>query len=150
MTAFPLIERVRRLAEKATLRQQIVSEVMKLLPGVLEQREQKPTIDELERLLNAEDTAHIQINPDGTIGEYRPAKVGDIADAVMRLIEPSCTDAPTLADVAEQALKALEDAADAFKRFASIYRPGSHLNKTYLAEEARIRHALALVEKSAL
>lgn len=70
------------------LRQQIISEIMKLLPGVLEPKDQKPTVEELEKILNSESAEQITINPDGSIGQYRPAKVGDVVDAVMRIIAP--------------------------------------------------------------
>ena len=70
------------------LRQKIVSDIMKLLPGVLEPTDRKPTVEELEKILNSEDAERISINPDGSIGQYRPAKVGDVADAVMKVVTP--------------------------------------------------------------
>lgn len=103
----PLIERVKRLANAATLRAQITSEIMRLLPGNFEPVESRPTIEELEKILASDNGGKITINPDGSIGTHRPAKVGDIADAVLVVIGSIRTDAPRMVERYEQALAQL-------------------------------------------
>jgi len=70
-----------------TLREQIVSEIMKLVKPAMVPMMPKPSIEELEKILNSENPRHVQILPDGSIMEEGPAHtVGDIADAVLRIV----------------------------------------------------------------
>jgi hypothetical protein len=75
-------------------REQIVSEVMNLVHPKMVPSDKKPTIDELEKILNSEDHPNISIAPDGSFLVEQPNTVGDIADAVMRLVEKNCTWTP--------------------------------------------------------
>lgn len=72
------------------LRSAIVAEIMKLVrpdPRFLAKR---PTVSELEAILNSDEERDIQINPDGSVSERdtTPRTVGDVADAVLRIIQP--------------------------------------------------------------
>lgn len=70
------------------LRARIVTEIMGLVrkPAV----RVKPTIEELERILNSENPPDMQIDPDGTIlsTPQSHTTVGDIADAILKIIDP--------------------------------------------------------------
>lgn len=67
-------------------RQRIVSEMMKLVAPALVPMERRPTIEELENILAADNVPPIHIQPDGSILTEKPHTVGDIADVVMGLI----------------------------------------------------------------
>lgn len=69
-----------------TLRAKIVTEIMKLVKPKMVTPERKPTIDELEKMLNSECQDRIQILPDGSVAIERPNTVGDIADAVLLVV----------------------------------------------------------------
>lgn len=69
----------------AVTREQIIAEIMKLVrpePKPLE----RPTIAELEKILNSETTDAVQINTDGSVST-RPTTttVGAVADAILAL-----------------------------------------------------------------
>lgn len=69
------------------LREQIVAEIMKLVRPAAVPMDHKPTIDELEKMLNGDDQS-FTVNPDGTCSVYPPpCTVGDVADAVLRVLE---------------------------------------------------------------
>jgi hypothetical protein len=79
---FPAIRR-------AELRQKIIERMNELvLPRKVEQIP-RPSIDELERLLNQSSPPDIRIEPDGTVVEYFPqtTTVGKVADAILDLFE---------------------------------------------------------------
>lgn len=69
------------------LRQQIVTEIMSLVrqqPKTLP----KPSIEELERILNSESTDAINIEPDGTVSVTPTVTtVGAVADKVVAVVE---------------------------------------------------------------
>lgn len=70
-----------------TLREQVVAEIMKLVRPTPVPMDHKPTIDELEKMLNS-DSESVNINPDGTVSvQPPPCTVGDVADAVLRVFE---------------------------------------------------------------
>lgn len=70
-----------------TLRDQIVTEIMSLVrqpPRKLE----KPTIDELERIINSESTDAVNIEPDGSVSVTPTVTtIGAVADKVAALCE---------------------------------------------------------------
>lgn len=71
-----------------TLREQIIAEIMKLVRPAQIISERKPTIDELEKILNSDDRSVTSINPDGTVSiAPPPCTVGDVADAVLRVFD---------------------------------------------------------------
>ena len=73
---------------RAELRQQIIDRLHELvLPKKIE-RLPRPSLDELEKILNSVDPPNIQIGPDGSIVEYRPqtTTVGVVADAILDLL----------------------------------------------------------------
>ncbi len=73
------------------LRSKIVAEIMKLVRPDSVVVLERPTIAELEAILNAEEEPDIHLNPDGSISA-RPKQtvtVGDVADAVLRIIGAS-------------------------------------------------------------
>jgi hypothetical protein len=80
----------------AKLRAEIVSEIMKLVGPRMVPMERKPTIDELEKILNSDNPQQISIAPDGTMLVAHGHTVGDIADAVLRVITRLRTLAPVL------------------------------------------------------
>ncbi len=70
-----------------TLRQEIVAEIMKLASPPPLPLDHRPTIDELEKMLNADPESVTSINPDGTVSvRPKPHTVGDVADAVLRVL----------------------------------------------------------------
>lgn len=75
-------------AKETTMREQIVAEIMKLVRKPPERR--KPTIDELEKILNSADAPDCHLEPDGTMlmTPETHTTVGDIADAVLKIIVP--------------------------------------------------------------
>lgn len=73
---------------RTDLRQQIIDKLHELvLPKKIE-RLPRPSLDELEKILNSVDPPNIQIGPDGSIVEYRPqtTTVGVVADAILDLL----------------------------------------------------------------
>lgn len=72
------------------MREQIVAEIMKLVTPQMVPSDKKPTIAELEAILNSEDQPNISIAPDGSFLVEKPNTVGDIADAVMRIVDKNC------------------------------------------------------------
>lgn len=69
------------------LRDQIVSEIMKLVKPPMVPMDHKPSIDEIEKMLNSDNPRRISIAPDGiALTEPPPHTVGDIADAIIRVI----------------------------------------------------------------
>lgn len=69
------------------LREKIVAEIMKLVRPAPVPMDPKPSIDDLERMLNSDDPRRIKILPDGSVVEEAPPHtVGDIADAVLRVV----------------------------------------------------------------
>jgi len=69
-----------------TLREQVVAEIMKLVRPAPIPMDRKPTIDELEKMLNSDSESVANINPDGTVSlQPPPCTVGDVADAVLRV-----------------------------------------------------------------
>jgi hypothetical protein len=71
-----------------TLKEQIVTEIMSLVRPQPQKMEPKPTIAELEKILNSECTDAISIEPDGSVC-VRPTSttVGAVADKVIGLVE---------------------------------------------------------------
>lgn len=68
------------------LREQIVTEIMKLVRPAMIQMDHKPSIDEIEKMLNSDNPHRISIAPDGAVMVEAPTHtVGDIADAVLRV-----------------------------------------------------------------
>jgi hypothetical protein len=68
-------------------REAIVAEIMKLIRPAPVPMAQKPTIDELEEILNSESDDAITINPDGTVSRIPPpTTVGAVVDAILRII----------------------------------------------------------------
>lgn len=72
------------------LRTLIVAEIMKLVQPEMKPLGHKPTIAELEAMLNEENPPKININPDGSL-DIAPSltTVGDIADAIIRVLPPN-------------------------------------------------------------
>lgn len=88
------------------LREMIVAEIMTLVRPEPRELKPKPTIDELERMLNSTDPLEIDLRSDGSIYARPPhhVTVGNVADAVMRLLKTHAVQGR------EEALrKALED-----------------------------------------
>lgn len=71
------------------LRAELVTEILKLAktPKLVERRTKKPTVDELEAMLNSDNPPAIHINPDGSISEEKAHTVGDVADAVIVVLK---------------------------------------------------------------
>lgn len=68
-------------------RAEIITEIMKLVRQPMVPMDHKPTITDIEAMLNSESAPPIYINPDGSVSvEPPPATVGDVADVVMRII----------------------------------------------------------------
>ncbi|HEY1806053.1 MAG TPA: hypothetical protein VGG45_16385 [Terracidiphilus sp.] len=69
------------------LKEQIVAEIMKLVRPAMIPMDHKPTIDEIEKMLNSDNPKRISIAPDGSAVMEAPSHtVGDIADAVLRIV----------------------------------------------------------------
>lgn len=68
------------------LREQIVAEIMKLVTPAIVPMDHKPSIEELEKILNSDEVPKIHMQPDGSISTEKPHTVGDIADAVLRVV----------------------------------------------------------------
>lgn len=123
-------ERLAKATPGVSMRQQIVAEIMSL---VRQQPRQlpRPTIDELERLINSESTDAVNIEPNGSVSVTpTTTTVGAVADKVVGLVE-AYAHAPTdlracLAHIdkreakAEQMAKALSDLCDAWENDGSI------------------------------
>lgn len=91
-TASPsLVERLRPL---------IVAEIMTLVRPSPVPMDRKPTVEELEAILNSETTDQVYINPDGSVActPQKPATVGDVADACLRIVSEALTAAPAPED----------------------------------------------------
>jgi CRISPR/Cas system-associated protein Csm6 len=70
-----------------TLREQIVREIMSLVRQPAKKME-KPSIAELEKILNSESTDNINIEPDGSISVTPTSTtVGAVADRVVVVVE---------------------------------------------------------------
>lgn len=82
---------VRDESAKLPTREQIVAEIMKLIPPQMVPME-RPSIEELEKILQSDERPDIHIAPDGSITTEKPHTVGDIADAIMRLLQPQTTE----------------------------------------------------------
>jgi hypothetical protein len=81
-----------------TLRDQVVAEIMKLVRQPSVPLDRKPTIDELEKILNDGSGAVASINPDGTVTvQPPPCTVGDVADAVLRVFDARTRNRPSAA-----------------------------------------------------
>ncbi len=77
-----------------TMRDKIVSAIMELVkPPPMRT---KPTLEELERILNSDDPPPFVIEPDGTMlsTPQSGTTVGAVADAVMRLLDADLSSAP--------------------------------------------------------
>lgn len=73
------------------LRAQVVAEIMKLVrPEPVNIG--KPTIEELERILNSDDPGRINLAPDGsaTMQPRSSVTVGTVADAILPLVLEAC------------------------------------------------------------
>lgn len=72
----------------ATLRQRIAAEIMTLVRQQPRKMEPRPTIDELEKILNSETSDEVHIESDGSVS-VRPTTttVGAVADKVAALVE---------------------------------------------------------------
>lgn len=73
---------------RAELRKKIIDKMKTLvLPKKIE-RNPRPTIEELEKILNQAEPPNIQINPDGSVTEYQPQSttIEKVADAILDLI----------------------------------------------------------------
>jgi hypothetical protein len=66
-------------------RETIVAEIMKLVrPDPIPMKE-RPSIDELEKILNSESEDAVTINPDGSVSRLPPpTTVGHVVDAILR------------------------------------------------------------------
>jgi hypothetical protein len=104
MTTTDAQELVRLNTENAMpLKEQIVREIMSLVRPQPKRMVAKPTIEELEKILNSETTDDIQIEPDGSVS-VRPktTTVGAVAEAVVRLVEDALREsAATIARMQE-------------------------------------------------
>lgn len=74
--------------DRAELRQKIIDKMKELVLPKKVERQERPSIDELEKLLKQEDPPNIQINPDGTVTEYQPqtTTIEKVADAILHLL----------------------------------------------------------------
>ncbi len=71
-----------------TLKQQIVTEIMSLVRQQPRKMEPKPTVLDLERILNSESTDAVHIEPDGSVTVTPTVTtVGAVADKVVGLVE---------------------------------------------------------------
>lgn len=79
-----------------TMRDEIIAEIMTLVRPPPHKMEPRPTIEELEKILNSEDKRDITIEPDGSIS-VRPdhTTVAEVADAVLRVVFKYITPPPT-------------------------------------------------------
>ncbi len=79
-----------KTAIRAELRQKIIDKMKTLVLPKKVERKERPTIDELERILNSENPGKMQINPDGSITEYREqtTTIEKVADAILDLVYP--------------------------------------------------------------
>lgn len=70
-----------------SLKDEIVSEIMSLVRQQPTRMEPRPSIEELERILNSETTDDIRIEPDGSVS-CRPTvtTVGAVAEKVLTLV----------------------------------------------------------------
>lgn len=69
------------------IREKVVAEIMTLVRPQ-PKRLPKPTIEELERILNSETTDAVNIEPDGSVSiTPTVTTVGAVADAVMRIVD---------------------------------------------------------------
>lgn len=70
------------------LRSEIVREIMTLVQPEPQEIKPRPTIDELEKMLNSDTPQEIDIRPDGSIYTRPPAHttVGAVADTILRVI----------------------------------------------------------------
>lgn len=69
-------------------RSDIVKEIMKLVKPTPIVMDKKPTIDELEKILNSESSDKVNILPDGTVTLTKTTTtVGEVADAILQLYE---------------------------------------------------------------
>lgn len=69
------------------MREQIVAEIMKLVRPAPVPMDHKPSIAEIEKMLNSDNPSRISIAPDGSYVTEAPAHtVGDIADAVLLVV----------------------------------------------------------------
>lgn len=72
------------------LRPLLVAEIMKLVSPAPIPMERKPTIAEIEKILNSDNPQKIGLAPDGSATIEAPSHtVGDIADAVIRVLRTS-------------------------------------------------------------
>lgn len=70
----------------ATLRSAIIAEIMKLVRPARVALDPRPSIAEIEKMINAEQD--IRTEPDGSVSvpDQHPRTAGDIADAVLRVV----------------------------------------------------------------
>jgi hypothetical protein len=82
------------LVEEPTLRTQIIAAIMALIktPATPVAR---PSLEELERILNSETADEFNILPDGTVERMTTTTVGAVADAVIAIIDARQSDALT-------------------------------------------------------
>lgn len=94
-----------KVGTHTALREQIIAEIMKLVRPAPTTPGRRPTIDELEKMLNADENSVASINPDGSVSlRPPPSTVGDVADAVLRILDAQADAAPSM-------LAALKDIA---------------------------------------
>ena len=81
-------------ASRADLRQNIIDKMKTLVLPKKVERNTRPTIEELEKILNSENPGKMQINPDGSVTEYHPqtTTIEKVADAILELWDEYLTD----------------------------------------------------------
>lgn len=82
-------EQMKSEARRDDLRQKIIAMMNALVLPRRVEHEPRPTIEELEKLLNSDDPPNISIQPDGSVIEYRPqtTTVRAVADGILDLLE---------------------------------------------------------------
>lgn len=136
------------------LRNQIVSEIMSLVRQPSRKLE-KPTIDELERIINSESTDAVNIEPDGSVSITPTATtVGAVADKVVAVVKAEIDQSVLRerdlammlrrmiwqADKASAGDTSLKSLAGQAKQLLAKYGlEGSPLRDTELEKEARMK-----------
>lgn len=77
------------MENREKIRQQIIDKMKGLVLPKKVERNPRPTIDELEKILNSENGPNVQLNPDGTVTEYQPqtTTIEKVADAILDIFD---------------------------------------------------------------
>jgi hypothetical protein len=72
--------------DKVALKQLIAAAILNRLRNPKKETRPKPTIEELERLLNSDNSQPVEILPTGEITVELPTYASDLADAVLEVL----------------------------------------------------------------